>query len=251
MAVLQNMFYHARILTFLAACALAQSYAHAAEKKLMVGSFENLTVFGDMEVNIVPGTGSSAKASGDPWLLDLLRIERSSDAVVIRLRQQANDTKSQRVTQPLILTLTNQRLKDVTLTGNARIHIGNLITQNLSQISLYGGGSVEVDDVRADKLFVTVNGAGQVKIGGGSVRTSVLEMLGSGNYDAEKLKARKFELDQDGNGTTKAFAEESAAISASGSGNISITGKAECFITKAGSTLITCSTDKKSRTLRK
>jgi hypothetical protein len=48
----------------------------------------------------------------------------------------------------------------------------------------------------------------------------------------------------DGNAAVSAQVDEGATISNEGSGNIVITGKAECLIRKAGSAVITCPNDK-------
>ncbi len=225
---------------------LVPQMAHAEKRKLLVGSFQDITVYGDMQVNILTGKKQSASAVGDRRILDLLRLERSSENLVIRIQQPPIDDNNIRIKEPLVISLSTYQLRNISLSGNAKLRVDGIERDGTSRIILEGGGSIDVDYINADKLDVAMTGTGRVTIGKGVARESTLRIQGAGIYDTQNLQVRKFELQQNGNASVKVLAQESAIISNVGSGNIEVIGNAECFIRKAGSAVIICPQDKKS-----
>ncbi len=228
----------------LAASLSMPQMAHAEKRKLLVGAFQDVTIYGDMQVNIVTGKSQSASATGDRRILDLLRIDRYSEHVIVRVQQPPNDDNGIRVKEPLVVTLNTLEIRNISVSGNAQIRVNGIKQDGVSRIILDGGGSIDIDAIKSDTLSVAMSGSGRVTIGQGAVRESTLRIQGSGIYDAQNLQARKFELQQNGNASVKARADESALISNDGAGNIDITGNAECFIRRAGSAIIRCPQDK-------
>ena len=220
--------------------------AHAEKRKLLVGSFQDITVYGDMQVNIVSGKPASASATGDRRILDLLRLERDSDHLIIRIQQPPYDDSNIRVKEPLIISLSTQKIRNVSLSGNAKLLIGGIEREGISRIILDGGGSIDIGTIKTDQLDVAMTGTGRISIGKGSARESRLRIQGAGEYDAKNMQVRKFQLQQDGNADVAVRVEENATISNVGSGSITVYGNAECFIRKAGSAIITCPQDQKS-----
>ena len=51
--------------------------ASAEERKMLVGSFEDIQVFGDINVEILTGKSPTARATGDKHVIDGLKLERS------------------------------------------------------------------------------------------------------------------------------------------------------------------------------
>ncbi len=219
---------------------------HAEKRKLMVGAFQDITIYGDMQVNIETGKPSSASASGDRRILDLLRLDRDSEHLIIRVQQPANDDNKARIKEPLVITLSTRQVRNISLAGNAKLRVGGIERDGISRIILDGGGSIDIGNIKTDQLDVAMTGSGRISIGKGSARESSLRIQGAGQYEAGKLAVRKFQLQQNGNADVEVLAEENATISNTGSGNITINGNAECFIRKAGSAIITCPQDKKS-----
>jgi Putative auto-transporter adhesin, head GIN domain len=220
--------------------------ASAEQRKLLVGGFNELVIDGDMRVEIVTGKGPSAKATGDRWILDLLKLDRISETLYIRVQRSASDQNTIRIKEPLVIKLTNQSIRSIKLRGNAQLTVNNVESEGVARIYLDGGGSVDIGRIKADKLDVAMSGSGKVTIGAGSARESALQMQGAGIYDAKNLKTRKFRLEQNGNATVSANVEENATLTNTGSGNITITGNAECFIRRAGSAVINCPHDDKA-----
>jgi Putative auto-transporter adhesin, head GIN domain len=227
------------------ALALPQT-AHAEKRKLLVGSFQDVTVYGDMQVEIVTGKAPTASATGDRATLDLLRLERDSEHLIIRVQQTPLDSNRTRITQPLVIYLGTRQLRNISLSGNARLHITNIRRDGISRIIVDGGGNIDIDALNTDKIDAAISGTGRIGIGKGAARETSLRIQGAGIYDAQNLLTRKFMLEQNGNATVNVRAEENATISNIGSGNITVIGNAECFIRKAGAAIISCPQDSKA-----
>lgn len=235
-----------RVLAVLVVMILSPQLAHAEKRKLLVGSFQDVTVYGDMQVNIVTGKGSSASATGDRRILDFLRLERDSEHLVIRVQTPTTDDNKIRVKEPLIISLSTSQIRNISVSGNAKIRVSKVAHDNVSRIIMDGGGSIEIGAIKTDKLQVAITGTGRVNIGAGSARETSLRIQGAGSFDASNMQVRKFQLEQNGNADVAVRVEESATISNVGAGRITVNGNAECFIRKAGSAIITCPQDKKS-----
>jgi hypothetical protein len=230
-----------------AAMIMGSHSAQAATQKLLIGGFEDVVVEGDMQVNITAGKSISASASGDRKVLERLKTENNAGILKIRLQSPLSADNRIRITQPLIINLSSRNIRNITVKGNARLTVNNVVADGTSKIFIYGGGEIDVGQVKLDKLNVVISGTGKVAIAGGSARETDVQIQGSGYYLAEKMKTRKFELLQNGNGKTSALVEESAIINNDGAGNIVITGNAECLIRRAGLAVIECPDDKKAR----
>ena len=63
----------------------AERSALADERKILVASFENIQVIGDIKVQVQTGKAPSAKAKGDKRVLDALKLERVGMTCVFRV----------------------------------------------------------------------------------------------------------------------------------------------------------------------
>ncbi len=221
--------------------------AYAAKQKLLIGSFKDVIIDGDMQVIITTSKSPSGTATGDRRILELLRTDRQSETITIRVQRPPNNDSAARVTEPLIVTLNSRDVRNITLRGNAKLRINAVTQYDRSRIYMSGGGEITIDQMNSDLLNVSLFGTSKLQIGGGKIRETRIEIEGAGIYDAANLKTRNFELIQRGNATTNAQVEDGATLSNEGAGNITITGNAECFIRKAGYAVITCPSDKKRR----
>ena len=80
--------------------------AQAVERKLLVASFENIQVIGDIDVTVQTGKSPSAIAKGDKRMLESLKLERVGTTLRVRLQDIVNNNKGVPITGPLQVTLT-------------------------------------------------------------------------------------------------------------------------------------------------
>ncbi len=108
------------VLSALALAGIADAQAPAStgkaiERKLLVASFENIVVIGDISVTVTTGKSPSAIASGDKRVLESLKLERVGTTLRVRLQDVINNQRGVPITAPLTVRLTTQEIKDITL----------------------------------------------------------------------------------------------------------------------------------------
>ncbi len=229
------------VLLALLCASLTAPSARAVERKLLVASFENIVVVGDIDVVVQTGKPVSAKASGDRRVLDSLKLERTGTTLRIRVLDLLNNDKRTPVTEPLRVTLTTPIIQNIVLSGNGVVTVNAIKQPDAAKILISGNGKVTVGNVTADQFTADINGNGQIDLGGGSVRDARVTIIGAGEYRGAKLQARKLRLEHNGNATSAATVAEGTDIYNRGSGNIDIGGGGTCFIKLAGRATINCS----------
>lgn len=226
--------------TLLAAVLSLPSSASAVERKLLVASFENIVVIGDINVTVQTGKSPSAIASGDKRVLESLKLERVGTTLRVRLQDIVNNDKGRPITEPLRVTLTTQGIKNMTLSGNGALTISEVKQQTASRMLIAGNGKITIGLLIADQFSANINGNGKVDIGGGMARDAQVMIDGAGEFQGEKLQMRKLRLEHAGNAVSSATVEEGTDIYNRGSGNITIGGRGTCFIKLAGNAAISC-----------
>lgn len=214
--------------------------ANAVERKLLVASFENILVIGDIDVVVQTGKSVSAKASGDRRVLDSLKLERTGNTLRIRVLDVLNNEKGTPITEPLRVTLSTRMIQNIVVSGNSMVSVSSIILPDAAKILISGNGTVTVGSITADQLTADIDGNGQIDIGGGLVRDSRVTIIGAGEYRGAKLQTRKLRLEHNGNAKSAATVAEGTEIYNRGSGNIDIGGKGTCFIKLAGRAVINC-----------
>ena len=214
--------------------------ASAEERKMLVASFENIQVFGDITVEILTGKAPSARATGDKRVLDALKLERVGMTLKVRLQGALNNAKGAPMTRPVLVQLTTQAVKDMTVAGNGSLMISDVEQPDAVRMFVAGNGSIAVEKLNADKFSADIDGNGRIAIKNGSVRTGKVTLDGAGQFEAPNVKMRTIRLEHSGNGVSNVQALEEADIFNNGTGNITVGGSGSCFIKKAGSAAINC-----------
>lgn len=231
------------------AALLFSGAAHAAEKRILIASFDNVVIDGDMQVSIETGKSPSARATGDRHLLDLLKMDREGSTLRIRMAADTSKDRSQTVGEPLRIFITNRQVQDILLRGNARLDVNAIRQNGASKLNLLGSGEIKIGALNVDKFDANITGNGRLIVGSGMVRQSTVIIDGGANFDAHGLTSRLLDLTHRGNANSDTAVQESAEIDNSGSGSIRIGGAGMCFIKKPGQAIITCTktSDKQSR----
>ncbi|MFN3620039.1 GIN domain-containing protein [Sphingorhabdus sp.] len=237
-----------RLAAFLAAGLAVGSPLSAEERKMLVASFDKVEVIGDINVEIMTGKAPSARVSGDKRVLDALKLERVGMTLRVRLQGALNNAKGAVITRPVLVQLTTQAVKDMTVAGNGSVKISNVEQPDAVRMLVAGNGSILAENVTADKFSANINGNGRIAVNNGRVRTGKVTLDGAGQFEAPNLKMRTIRLEHSGNGMSNVQALEEADIFNSGTGNITVGGSGSCFIKQAGSAAINCArTEKGSR----
>lgn len=219
---------------------IAVTPSDAAQRTLLVATFDAITVDGDLQIDIVTGRSPSASVTGDQRLIDSLKLERFGTTLRVRMQDIVNNNRSVPITQPLKLTLSTRSVHAILIRGSAQVGIDTVQDPGNANFLIDGGGAIRIGKLAVDKFAVNLIGQGNFSIKGGTARSGDLSVTGNAVFDAPALSMRTLKITHNGNGSTTASVSESAEIFNSGSGNINVSGAGECLIRKAGSATINC-----------
>ncbi len=227
----------------LAALALvtANTPAEAATKTFLIGSFDELIVEGDIIVKLDNMKSPSARASGDHNLVEALKIERNGLTVRVHIQDYEGTTQKAKIGQPLVVTLGGRGVRKVSVDGNSQLDINQIRAPGLVvTLKMAGAGQINIGKIESDRMDASLAGTGGINILSGKVRAARFSVSGSGKMDAPKLSLMQANLFQQGNASTHLLANEKVEITNSGAGDIRVDGSATCFVRQPGSAKIVC-----------
>ncbi len=228
-----------RICTSLLLCAAPVSaYAATDYRNFMVGNYEEIVVEGDIVVEIVNNSAPSARAEGDPALVDAVQFETMDKVLRFKLIQPSIPGYKAPVGQ-LKIKLTGRNIRKLSLRGTGKISIDTVKTV-LGQFDVHGPGEIQIGNLQAEKVQVLLNGPGRVRFDGGSTKSGALHLNGTGNFEGPQFDFGTLTLFQMGAATTNTLASRDVTITNNGPGSITIGGSGSCIIRQAGSGTITC-----------
>jgi hypothetical protein len=230
-----------------ASIALLSSFAaQAKERRLLISSFEDIMIEGNVTVNLVTGKPPSAMATGDRNAIDSLSVSQSGETLTLLQRTPSYDNERNRNSSPLTITITNRAVRNIIVRGNGQLQINNLRQAGNVNIRILGNGQVKIDMIAVGNLDVSIFGNGVVALAGGTVRDARVTIDGSGSYLAPQMQNRNLILSQNGGAETKANILDRADINNDGAGSITITGKGKCSVARKGTGVISCANFDKS-----
>jgi hypothetical protein len=209
--------------------------AAAATHGYTITSFDAIRVDAPVEVIITTGAGVSARAEGDPALLDRLKVEVSGRLLTVRMERARPGEKSGGRATVRLSTGTLERL---VLTGGGSVSVSRMKGLR-GDIILGGNGDVSVAALDVDQLNLGLAGAGRATLAGRAAIASV-RVNGPGAVAAEGLRVRQATVGNDGPGNVVLTADVTAKITASGSGDVTVMGKAACQVDNRGTGRISC-----------
>jgi len=215
--------------------AMAAVPAGAATRGFTITSFDAIRVDAPVEVIITTGAGASARAEGDQKLLDRLKLDVSGRLLAVTMqRAQLGDKSGGHA----VLRLSTGDLARVVLAGGGSVSVSRMKGLR-GEIVLGGNGDVSVAAVDLDQLNLGIAGAGRAQLAGRAGIANV-RVSGPGAVAAEALRARQVTVANDGPGNVVLSADVTAKVTASGSGDVTVTGKAACSVDNRGTGRISC-----------
>lgn len=95
--------------------------------------------------------------------------------------------------------------------------------KNLKELNISGSGDIDAKKIKTDKLKVVVSGSGKVTLQG-EASTQEINVSGSGSFDGENLKCKTVKIDIAGSGNGVVNASEKLDANISGSGSVEYLG---------------------------
>lgn len=212
--------------------------AVAADRVFSVGSFERLRVDGPFEVQVAIGS-PGARASGGKELLERVDIAVNGTTLVVRMGNGGwGETPTKAGGEPPVITLTTPRLVSAAVSAGARVSIAAMRAQRID-VSVTGAGMLSLGKADTDQLNATLIGTGQIALGGRAGRARLLTN-GPGAIDASALSVNDLIVRLDGAGETKASARYTAQVTSTGLGKVTVTGGAKCTVKAVADGPVAC-----------
>ena len=202
--------------------------AAAADRTFTVTNFERIRVEGPFEVQVTVGqNGATARARGEPAVLDNLSVDVQGGTLVIRKGSAGWGERGKGDGPTPVITLTTPALRGAMVIGGGKLAIAGKVRTARLDLQVSGTASLDARGIDTEDLNVTMLGAGTVALAGKSIRAR-LQTSGSGMIAAIPLLAGDLVVRLDGPGETQASARLTADLHSTGLGRIVVAGTAKC-----------------------
>ncbi len=149
----------------------------------------------------------------------------------LSIEQTGTESLSVKAEEDVLPKLTTKVVNNRLIIGpkpNTTIHTTEpinykLTVKDLSALKVLGSANVEAEGISTDRLIVTISGAGDVKIGGKADEQEI-NILGSGDYQAEDLESKEVKIDVMGSGSAIVNVSEKLNAEISGIGSVEYIG---------------------------
>ena len=108
-----------------------------------------------------------------------------------------------------------------------------LTVHSLKEVNLSGLGDVRIEEIEADRLVLTLSGAGRIETSG-EVADQVINVTGAGSYDGGDMRSERIDVNLSGAGSATVWATEFLDVNISGLGNVRYYGNPEVRETVSG-----------------
>ena len=182
-----------------------------------VSSFDAVQINGAGELLIIQGETESLEIQAEDNIIDELTSDVQENTLVLGYRDsflRNTIIPTERITY----TLTMTELSQVTINGAASMDIDSLETGSLALI-INGAGNISINQLLADNLNVEISGTTTIEIGGQTSQQTVT-IDGAGNYRADDLQTNSTTININGLGNATVWATETLNISIDGGGNL-------------------------------
>jgi hypothetical protein len=188
-----------------------------------VGAFREIAVEGTGQLVITQGDRESLTIEAEDNVLPAIESEvRNGRLTLDRDGGGHWWFSSFRPRKPIIYHVTVKELTAVRLSGAAELRAGDLRASRL-EVATEGAGEATLDRLTADELVVSLHGAGTIRASGTVTRQEV-EMGGAGEYLAGDLASRDARVELRGAGEATVRVSDTLDVRISGPGEVSYIG---------------------------
>lgn len=184
-----------------------------------VETFTGIELKCSANVYLKQGNEQSVKIEAEGNLIQFISTTISDKKLIIK------DDKNLPYTRPVNVYITVKEICLLDLSGSGNIVMRNVFNCSSMNFRISGSGDIRAM-VMTNNLTATNNGSGSMSINGSSKIIDV-RVNGSGNIDADGLKAMNGKVSLTGSGNTKIDVEQDLNASITGSGNLYITAEPE------------------------
>lgn len=193
------------------------------------GNYDEVSVSGFFDVDLVPGTEGDLTLRGEENLLEHLITEVKDGKLIIKVEKGMN-LKPSSWKDGIHITVPIESINAVTLSGSGDIVGKKTIETNNFKTSMSGSGDITLD-IEARNVEASMSGSGDINLSG-STTDFVVTISGSGDIKAYELQADNVDATVSGSADIKVTAKKMLKARVSGSGDISYKGNPQKVDTK-------------------
>jgi hypothetical protein len=212
--------------------------AGAAERRFTVTDFDKIEVSGPFQVTLATGRPGSALASGSSDAIGRVSIEVEGRTLRIRPNRSAWGGYPGEGAGPLKIELSTHALRSAFVSGAGSLNVDKARAMKFDA-GVSGSGLLKIAQVESDNLMLGLLGSGKIVIGG-KAKTLRASIQGSGDLDAAALLADDAQISAETAGTVVVGVNRTAKVTASGTGDTTISGKPACTVKALGSGRVLC-----------
>jgi len=214
-----------------------------------LGTFSQIQVNGDFEVQVDTGAVSTAKIEADENLMGLIVTHISGDKLII----EARDGGCLQPSHPIEITVTTPAVSNIDLNGSGYVYCYGLETDEL-EVRLAGSGQIDCYELIAsavtyelegsglinsnltvETLVSQVEGSGEIRLSGTAVSED-LKIIGSGRIKADQVNTDACVVYISGSGIADTWVNNALDVTIIGSGIVYYEGNptVESYISGSG-----------------
>lgn len=200
-------------------------------RRVMLTGFERIRVDGPFAVHVIEGS-PSATVSGDRRAVERVSVRNQGGVLVIsRVSETSEDWRGSETLAAV--TVAVPQLRAANINGGGKLEIDRIRGQRI-ELGVNGAGSLSVAQVTADQLVTTLTGTGLVKLGAGTARVARFMSYGAGSIDAVGITVNDLTVHSQSAGDASFTARFTASVSVLGTGAVRVAGNAACKVAGPG-----------------
>lgn len=203
-----------------------------ASRSWSVRDFDAVMLRGPDDVQVRVGGDFSITATGDPEVLDRLRLE--NEGGMLRIGRVGGGSGQQGAR----IAITLPRIDRAVVNGSGNLSVDRVQGATFTG-DLAGSGDLSVGTLAVEGLDFRIAGSGDITAAGTAKRLEV-SIAGAGDVDAAGLRAVSAEVSIAGSGNVRAAVDGPAKVSILGSGDVDLGPRAKCTVSKLGSGDVRC-----------
>jgi putative autotransporter adhesin-like protein len=162
-----------------------------------VGSFSQINVIGDIDVDVAPGTDGTVKVTAGKKIIDRVVTETKGGILNVRIRDHG-------------IVIGSDPFNDVHIEASS---------DALDTIQITGSSDVKLGRVDHRQFAVEVNGSGDIEATG-TVENLIMSIEGSGDAHLFDLRARTADVTLEGDGDAEVNVSDRLNVRIAGSGDV-------------------------------
>lgn len=199
--------------------------------------FDEVSIVGPQDVDIVYGEAFAVTASGSNDALRRLEAVVENGGLVIRPRE-GGVLGDRGDIDDVTFTVTMPAVTRVDLTGSGEVRVDRIAGDNFKGV-IGGSGTLVIGQIETNEASFSVAGSGDLDASGAVPNLSV-NISGSGEVHASGLHASDATVAISGSGEVDLTVLQQANVSITGSGEVDIFGPGICSVTRMGGGEVRC-----------